>query len=275
MHVLIHGETGTGKDITASMLHEHSCRKNGTFVPLNCSAVPEALFEAELFGARKGAFTGADTDRPGILLGAHNGTLFLDEVGEMPLSVQPRLLRAVEQGEFRPLGGSQAVRVNLRIVAATHRELAREVEQGAFREDLYYRLCNTVITLPPLRVHREDIVLLAEHHLDRVAQGVTMTALMVERLTLYGWPGDVRDLYRVLNSAQVEASVAGDKQLATAHLPQELGQPAPAGDQLTLVKVALIRNKGKVVHAAQDLGLQRKAVYTILKENGLAAKDFR
>ncbi len=275
MHVLIYGETGTGKDITASMLHEQSERKNGAFVPLNCSAVPESLFEAELFGARKGAFTGAVTDRPGILLGAHNGTLFLDEVGEMPLSVQPRLLRAVEQGEFRPLGGNKALRVNLRIVAATHRDLAREVEHGTFREDLYYRLCNTVITLPPLRQRRDDVVLLAQQHIACVAQRVTMSARLVEKLLLHSWPGNVRDLYRVLNSALVEARVGGDSQLTSAHLPGELSRPAPAGDLLTSVKEALTRNKGNVAHTAQDLGVQRKAVYTVLKEHGLAAKDFR
>ena len=278
MHVLVYGETGTGKEITAGLLHEQS-KRTGAYVPLNCSAVPESLFEAELFGARRGAFTGAETNRPGILQEANRGTLFLDEVGELPLSVQPRLLRAVEQGEYRPLGADRAVRADLRIVAATHRDLAQEVEQGAFREDLYYRLCNTVIMLPPLRDRRDDLVLLAQRHMARIAQSreaaVTVSAPLMERLLLYHWPGNVRDLYRVLNSAQVEARMAGDHVLTTAHLLPEVQQPAPADDMLTSVKDAMIRNKGKVAHAAGDLGVDRKVIYTVLKENGLAPGDFR
>ena len=274
MHVLVYGETGTGKDITAALLHKQSGR-TGAHVPLNCSAVPETLFEAELFGWRKGAHSTASVARDGILQEASGGTLFLDEIGEMPLSVQPRLLRAVELGEFRPLGGDRAVRADLRIVAATHRDLSREVEQGAFREDLYYRLCNTVITLPPLRDRRDDMVLLAQQHLKQAAQQVTMSAPLVERMLLYHWPGNVRDLYRVLNSALVEARMAGDQVLTTAHLLPEVQQSAPTGDLLTSVREAMIRNKGKVAHAAGDLGLDRKVIYTVLKENGQAPKDFR
>jgi transcriptional regulator with GAF, ATPase, and Fis domain len=203
---LIQGESGTGKELVARALHYQSPRRRHPFVPVNCAAMPEGLLESELFGHAKGAFTGAQMARRGLFLEASRGTLFLDEIGDMPLGMQAKLLRVLEQRQIRPVGSDREVVVDVRILAATHRDLASAVQQGTFREDLYYRLRVMPVQVPPLRDHREDIPLLAEtfvqRHVAAHALGprrFTPQALRV--LEQYDWPGNVRQLSHVIERA--------------------------------------------------------------------------
>jgi DNA-binding NtrC family response regulator len=282
LEVLITGESGTGKELVARKLHRLSGRA-GPFVPVNCAAITESLFEAELFGAVRGAFTGAAADRPGLFVGAAGGTLFLDEVGELPLAMQAKLLRAVEQREVRPVGGQQPVTVDVRLAAATNRDLQRAVEQGAFRDDLYHRLYGARIHLPPLRERREDLPLLAEHLLRRQEVAPRPTAAFMTRLLLYAWPGNVRELDRVLREAAARAQAEGVGKLLPRHLRRELQEPAgPAAvsaavraDPFERVRQALAAEGGNVSRAAAALGMHRAQIYALLREKGLRAEDFR
>src|SRR6185295_11877630 len=197
--VLIEGETGVGKELIASSVHYRSKRKDKLFVAQNCAAFPENLLESELFGHKRGAFTGATDEKKGLFEIADGGTLFLDELGELPLSLQAKLLRALQEGEIRPIGATQSKQVNVRIVAATNKNLEAEVKAGRFREDLYYRLKVFPLRLPPLRERREDIPLIAEHFLHRFssefgkpAGGFAQQAM--EMLQAHDWPGNVREL---------------------------------------------------------------------------------
>jgi len=206
--VLVLGESGTGKELVARAIHDHSPRRNGPFIGLNAGAIGEGVLESELFGHVRGAFTGAVADHEGVFKRADKGTLFLDEVAEMPLAMQTRFLRALEVGEFTPVGGKELQRADIRLVAATHRDLARDVEKGRFRRDLYYRLRVVVIRTPPLRERKEDIPVLAEtfvrqeNERHRLAvRGVSRPAL--ERLKQHSWPGNVRELRNVISAAVV------------------------------------------------------------------------
>ncbi|MBI4575319.1 MAG: sigma-54-dependent Fis family transcriptional regulator, partial [Planctomycetes bacterium] len=204
--VLISGESGTGKELVARMVHDRSPRAARRFIAVNTASLPDTLLEAELFGCRKGAFTGADADRQGIFQGADRGTVFLDEVASMSAAFQARLLRVLQEGEVVPLGSYEAVKVDVRVVAATHRDLARSVREGGFREDLYYRLNVVPVRLPPLRERPGDIPLLAEHLLERCceAQGLPrrpLTPAALRVLTAYRWPGNVRELENTLHRA--------------------------------------------------------------------------
>ncbi len=195
--VLIQGESGTGKELVARALHYQSARRRHPFVPVNCAALPEGLLESELFGHAKGAFTGAQITRRGLFLEASRGTLFLDEIGDMPLGMQAKLLRVLEQRQIRPVGSDREVDVDVRVLAATHRDLAGAVQQGTFREDLYYRLRVMPVQVPPLREHREDIPLLAETFLQRYVTDNTLeprrfTREALRALEQYDWPGNVR-----------------------------------------------------------------------------------
>ena len=208
--VLVEGETGTGKELFASAIHYRSQRRDKLFVAQNCAAFPENLLESELFGHKRGAFTGATEEKKGLFEVADGGTLFLDEVGEMPLSLQAKLLRVLQEGEVRPIGAATARRVNVRIVAATNRNLEKEVAEGRFREDLYYRLKVFPLRVPPLRERREDIALLAAHFLQRYSRefgreiaGFTQPAL--ELLRAYDWPGNVRELENEVQRAVIQA----------------------------------------------------------------------
>ncbi|RPJ66913.1 MAG: sigma-54-dependent Fis family transcriptional regulator, partial [Acidobacteria bacterium] len=197
--VLITGETGTGKELVARAIHHNSPRKAQRFVALNCSAIPETLLEAELFGHVRGAFTGAVANRPGRFEQAHRGTLFLDEVGTMSVALQMKLLRAVQEREFEKVGDSRPTKVDVRVIAATNSDLAQMVRDGRFREDLYYRLNVIPMALPPLRDRREDIPLLAEHFLgryrDQMGKAVTgISAEAIRYLSAYDWPGNIREL---------------------------------------------------------------------------------
>lgn len=238
------------------------------------------LFEAELFGVVRCAFTGATSDRPGLFQGATGGTLFLDEVGELPLALQAKLLRAVEQREVRPVGGQAPVTIDVRLVAATNRDLQRAVEQGAFRADLFHRLYGARIHLPPLRERREDLPLLVEYLLGRQELQPRPTASFMARLMIHDWPGNVRELDRVLREGAARAAAEGEARLQPRHLRQELRTNAeqarpPTDDLFERVRGALIEARGNVSKAAAGLGMHRAQVYMMLRDRGMRAEDFR
>ena len=273
-HVMIIGESGTGKEVVSRLLHGASGRR-GEFVQINCSALTESLFEAQMFGARKGAFTGATANQDGLLRSADHGTLHLDEVGDLPLSQQPKLLRAAEQGEFLPLGASRPVRADLWIVAATHRDLEGAVEDGTFRRDLYHRLRSGWIQLPPLRERREDIMVLATRHLQQMdgpGRDLEPTVPFFERLLLYPWPGNERELMHSLQAAATEALMGESRHLEAGHLPMS-GEPDD--EEFSRIREALTRCHGNVNEASAVLGLSRGHIYRLLKERGVKASSFR
>jgi DNA-binding NtrC family response regulator len=222
--ILITGETGTGKEVVARAIHHNSPRRSHRFVALNCSAIPETLLEAELFGHVRGAFTGAVGTRQGRLEQAHKGTLFLDEVGTMSAALQVKLLRALQEREFERVGDSQTIKVDVRVIAATNSDLARLVAAGTFREDLYYRLHVIPIQLPPLRDRRDDIPLLVKHFLTKFAAGSSIHASQsaMRALMAYDWPGNVRQLENAIERAV--ALCAGRQEIEVADLPPEVQQ---------------------------------------------------
>jgi formate hydrogenlyase transcriptional activator len=216
--VLLLGETGTGKELLARAIHDRSSRRDRTFVKLNCAAIPSGLLESELFGHEKGAFTGAIAQKIGRFQVADGGTLFLDEVGEIPLELQPKLLRVLQEQEFERIGGTKTVKVDVRIIAATNRDLAADVEAGRFRRDLYYRLAVYPITLPSLRERKEDLGDLATHLLGRICRRlrrppVALTSEQVAVLALRDWPGNVRELLNFLERAVISSETPGPLRL--------------------------------------------------------------
>ena len=220
--VLITGESGTGKELVARGIHAASPRRDQPFIALNCGGIPENLLESELFGYLKGAFTGADRSRRGLFEEAEGGTLLLDEIGELPLSLQVKLLRVLQEREIRPLGASACRKIDVRILAATARNLATEVQAGRFREDLYFRLNVIQILIPPLRRRRPDIPLLCRHFLEKVRKemGIEIKRVMPEVMELfdcYGWPGNVRELENIIHRGAV---IAEDQTIRVEHLPQ-------------------------------------------------------
>ena len=287
--VLIRGETGTGKELIARALHRFGADPDGPFVPINCGAIPENLLESELFGHRKGSFTGADRDHRGAVESARNGTLFLDEIGELPVSLQVKLLRFLQSGEVRPVGSDGAIQVPVRVVAATNRDLRAEVEAGSFREDFYFRLAAYEIELPPLRERRSDIPALVEHfrrrHADALGLDTEMSAStqVLEALAAHPWPGNVRELDHVVQRALVDTGGLTD----VHHVLKLLVQPAegpsarpPApgiGDDLTLkeletrhIAAVLRRCGGNRTRAAEILGIERKSLYRKAERLGIA-----
>ena len=288
--VLITGETGTGKDLVARAIHYSGARKDKRFVAQNCAALPDTLLESELFGHTRGAFTGAHADKKGLFELAHKGTVFLDEVGETHPGMQVRLLRVLQDGEIRPLGSSDARKVDVRIVAATNRDLREEVAEKRFREDLFYRLRVVEIELPPLRGRREDIPALAHHFLDgcnekmgRKIQGFTNAAM--DRLVAYGWSGNVRELE---NEIERTVALAGDvDKLGEEHLSEYIREapPAPAqsldapetGLPMAAAVDALkrrmiedaVRDEGSKTGAAKRLGIPRQSLQKMMKRLGV------
>jgi transcriptional regulator with PAS, ATPase and Fis domain len=218
--VIVQGESGSGKEVIARSLHELSLRAREAFVAFNCAAIPRDLFEGQLFGYRRGAFTGAVTDHPGVIRAADHGTLFLDEVGELPLDTQPKLLRFLENGEVFPLGERRPIKVDVRIVAATHKDLASLVREGRFREDLYYRLQVVPLRVPPLRERREDIVALARYFVRALtSEGHEAPALSTDALAAlvaHAWPGNVRELRNVIERVLAYSPVP--RTITRAHL---------------------------------------------------------
>ncbi|MBI4951421.1 MAG: sigma-54-dependent Fis family transcriptional regulator [Myxococcales bacterium] len=286
--VLVTGETGSGKELAAHIIHASGPRANGPFVPVNCSAIPETLFESELFGHKRGAFTGAAQDSPGLVEEAEGGTLFLDEVGELPLSQQPKLLRLLEEGEVRRVGERLARKVDVRVIAATNRSLEALVRAGQFRQDLFYRLAALVLPLPTLAERSEDIPLLAEALLVEVAHAAGVrakgfTAAALARLGRYAWPGNVRELRNAIEQALFRArgptideeNLPGWLTLRTA----PASEPSGARDASTLATLDEIerahieRVLGETgwnrSRAAEILGIDRRTLFTRVQRYGL------
>ncbi len=307
---LILGETGTGKEVVARALHESSARR-GPFVPVNCAALPHALFESELFGHARGAYSGAGTARPGLVRSAQAGSLFLDEIGELPLELQPKLLRFLEDGIVRAVGDDAGKTVDVRVIAATHQALTERVDEGRFREDLLQRLRAGVIELPPLADRREDIPALVEHLLAGLPGEPTCSTDALELLVSATWRGNVRELRNVLQAATHQASGAGEREIAVTHLPSELlrarqsvglARVSPAAalepesgiedaapddeapsstlatDDLSrrdAIAAALAASRGNVTEAATRLNMRRATVYELMRRFGLDPRRYR
>jgi transcriptional regulator with PAS, ATPase and Fis domain len=265
--VLILGESGTGKELAARQLHRAGSRSHADFVPVNCAALSETLLLSDLFGHARGAFTGADRDRAGVFEAAHRGTVFLDEIGDLPLAAQGMLLRVLQEGEVRRLGESLPRRVDVRVVAATHRDLARMVGEGTFRQDLFYRLKVGSVVLPPLRERGDDVLLLADHTLSRLrlSRPVRLSREARSRLLAYRWPGNVRELQNVLT---VAATLATDGVIGPAHLelPEAAEDPAAAYHReiealrRRLIERELAACDGNLAEAARRLGMSRQGL---------------
>jgi two-component system NtrC family response regulator len=285
--VLIRGETGTGKELVARALHVHSRRSHAPFVAVNCAAIPHELLESELFGHKKGSFTGATADRAGAFRDAGDGTLFLDEIGDMPLPMQAKILRALQERVITPVG-SKPVLVAARVVAATHRDLAKLVMSGEFREDLYYRLNVVPIELPPLRERKNDIVALAKHFLSLASDGrprPQLTGSAIDKLRQHAWPGNVRELRNVIERACVltrssvisaddldldveTARLCSDGIIAASDLPT-----AVADLEARMIRHALETCAGNRTEAARKLNINRQLLYAKMQRYGLGDDD--
>ena len=298
--VCIRGETGTGKELIARTLHEKSQRRGGPFISLNCAAVPAELMETELFGHEKGSFTGAASRHTGKFEQAHHGTLFLDEIGDMPQTMQAKLLRVLEEGEIERVGGDKPFSVDVRVVVATHRNLEEQVRQGTFREDLYHRVFVFPIVLPPLRERREDIRVLAEHFIRQLAEQnhwklKTISPAAIAELERYTWPGNVRELrnviervllfetgdeiqpasvQRALPQGAITAERGGDSQLTGALARGLLSQRVEAFERETLL-AALKQHHNHMTNTAKALGLERSHLYKKCQQLGIDLRSIR
>ncbi len=290
---LVLGESGTGKELVARALHRLSPRSGGPFVAVNCGAIPATLLESELFGHRKGAFTDASRDRKGLFEEATLGTLFLDEIGEMPVALQVKLLRALQEEEIRRLGDTADIKVDVRVVAATSRDLAAEVARGGFREDLYYRLNVLSLRLPSLRERREDIPLLVEHFLGRMnaRMGLAIAGATAEAMRLlmdHDWPGNVRELENTIERAMVLCEAGKidveslPERVRAGHRPAPVPPPEDEGGlsikrasrrtEEDLIRRALVRTGGNRTRAAELLEISHRALLYKIKEFGLGAE---
>ena len=292
--VLLTGESGTGKEILARAIHTFSDRAEQAFVPFNCAALPRDMLESQLFGHRRGAFTGADRDNPGVIRAAKGGTLFLDEIGELNIDLQPKLLRFLESGEICPLGETTPFRVNVRIIAATNAKLEQAVKNGRFREDLFYRLNVVRLEIPPLRARRDELPPLVHHFLTQAAieyrKGqVRIAEHTMERLLLAPWPGNIRQLQNelrrmvaladanaILTPASLSPDIAGAADEAAAERDAAAAPPLHAKLNPTLARVeremirsALLEHHGKMDAAAKALGISRKGLYLKRQRLGL------
>lgn len=292
---LLLGETGTGKERIARAMHQLSPRKASRFVAINCAAIPSDLLESELFGFARGAFTGASRDRAGLFEEATDGTLFLDEIGEMPPALQAKLTRVLEERKIRRLGESRERACDVRIIAATHRDIETMARTGAFREDLWYRLNVATIKIPPLRERPEDIEVLAVKFLDELSakegtRAVGFTQLAMSTLLAYAWPGNVRQLRAVVERASL---LSAGHRVDLGHLPQELNEPPPMGSGVDLAALSwndalnqarssaaryyleevLRRHGGNVASAAAHAGVERESYYRLLRRFGGKVKD--
>jgi two-component system nitrogen regulation response regulator NtrX len=289
--VLIYGESGTGKELVAHAIHTQSLRKDGPFVELNCAAIPEELIESELFGHRKGSFSGAPFDKEGKFQRAHGGTLFLDEVGDMSLTTQSKVLRTLDEGRFSPVGSETAVVADVRVVAATNKDLEEEIARGNFREDLFYRLNVIPFFVPPLRERREDIPLLVRHFMKEFASAYSRRPREIaddalDALTRYSWPGNIRELRNVIERIVIMNPAV--TRFERKHLPplvyRENVRRNTGGDFTTLhdaraayerdfILKKLDENHGNVTRAAELLGLERSHLYRKMKSLGIAVKE--
>lgn len=281
-NVLVTGESGTGKELVAKAIHYNGVRKEGPFIAVNCAAIPETLLESELFGYKKGAFTDAKTDKKGLISEAHTGALFLDEVTEMALTLQAKLLRVIEERTVRPLGDTQSHSVDIRVISTSNRDIQSLIQQGRFREDLYYRLKVIDIELPPLRERREDIPLLVQHfihkfnaEMNKRTSGVSEPALRV--VMNHSWPGNVRELENVIQRA---VTLSQQETILPEDLPSSMLEPREENliekslkENLTLdqlekeyIRRTLIQTGGNKSRAAEILGLDRKTLYRKIQE---------
>ena len=282
--VLITGESGTGKEVLSTGIHLASGRAAGPFIAVNCAAIPENLIESELFGHVKGAFTGAVRDREGKFELADGGTLFLDEIADLRIDLQAKILRALQERTIDRVGGGRPAEIDVRVIAATNRDLDRAVREGVFREDLYYRLSVVVLQLPPLRERREDIALLAGHFLKRFAKGeaVTIDSAALDALTLYGWPGNVRELENTMERAMV---LRRGGTITPDDLPEKVRRGGGSASDIilnlpesgisleelekTLIVKALEKHKGNQTRAAEYLGITRPTLIYRMEKHGL------
>ena len=288
--VLIFGESGTGKELVAIGLLEHSFRRDKPFIKLNCVAIPEGLLESELFGHEKGSFTGAISQKIGKFELANGGTIFLDEIGDMPLATQAKLLRVLQEKEFERVGGNQTIHVDVRFIAATNKNLMEMVKQGTFREDLYYRLNVFSIYLPPLRERKEDIPLLAAHFLEGMENPVKLSPQSLQILTTYPWPGNIRELQNTLERAAIltDTGMVDPPHLAVhinGDLPtQVLQRPESTQSSIDerleeiekgLIIEALNRSGGVQVKAAEILGINQRSLWHRIKKLGVDVETLK
>jgi Nif-specific regulatory protein len=274
--VLITGETGTGKELVARSIHHNGSRADKPFVAVNCSAIPENLLESELFGYKKGAFTGAASDKKGLIEVAHNGTLFLDEIAEIPSNLQVKLLRFLQEREVMPVGGSQAVKVDVRIIAATNRNLTEEIQEGRFREDLYYRLNVIALNIPPLRDRKKDIPLLAQHFLKKFSKSLQKKVTgfkpqALEKLLSYQWPGNVRELENTIERAVVltNTNLISENDIVVDELKNLSG--IEAGMTLEEISRMLLKKNldaydGNKTRVAEVMGVSLRWIHYKMKE---------
>ena len=290
--VLLLGESGTGKEVMARALHDQSSRSRHAFVAVNCGAIPENLLESELFGHTKGAFSGADRPRRGLFLEADGGTLFLDEIGELPAPLQVKLLRALQEEEIRPVGDDKAHRVDVRVIAATSRDLVKEVAEGRFREDLFYRLDVVRIEVPPLRERRADIPLLVDHFIRHFEKSMAKPVLRasdaaLELMTQYPWPGNVRELENMIERAMILArgeTITPDELPPAVHAGAAASDDdeVPGGDfslkrarqrfEADWIRKALDATDGNRTHAAKLLDISHRALLYKIKEYGIGPR---
>ncbi len=276
--VLLEGETGTGKEMIARMIHNNSPRANQPFVPVDCGSIAPTLIESELFGAVKGAYTGADRDRMGVFEAANNGTVFLDEIGDLELGFQLSLLRFLQEKEIRPLGSARGRKVDVRVIAATNRDLQKMVEQGKFREDLWYRLNVVRIILPPLVERRGDVPLLAHYFLkrynERYSQQAKLTAAGLAALENYSWPGNVRQLQHMLErltilAPQGKIDEAAVREAIELTEPRDIASDTLADTEADQIRRVMAATGGNKSRAAKILGIERKTLYRKLERMGL------
>ncbi len=294
LDILVCGETGTGKELIAREIHRLSDRSNGPFVAVNTAAIAESLAESELFGHVRGAFTGADATRQGVFEQADGGTLFLDEIGDMPLPTQTKILRSLQEREIQPVGSAKSIAVDVRVITATHHDLVVAIEDGAFRQDLYYRIRGIELNVPPLRKRREDIILLASYFLDRVAQNCSeppqLDSRAVDRLLSHNWPGNVRELEQTITSAAVMAEkgqiraddlrIVGNKvnadltdfsALLDLPLTEAKSQLVETFERAAIER-ALSHHEGNVSAAARQLGIHRQSLQQKMSQLGIRAE---
>ena len=289
--VLILGESGTGKELVATSIHDNSEREDKPFIKLNCAAIPEELLESELFGHEKGAFTGATNFKPGKFDMANGGTIFLDEIGDMPNNLQGKILRVLQEQEFYRVGGSRTIKVDVRIIASTNKNLEKMVGEGTFREDLFFRLNVFTLHLPPLRERKEDIPLLVDYLLQNAPKKVAISSTTLQLLVAFSWPGNIRELKNTLESASV---IAENGYIEPAHLPTKIAAAYDPNRQ-TSVKMpenislderlkeieksmiidALKKTGGIQVRATELLGINQRSLWHRIKKHGIDVKSIK
>jgi len=289
--VLILGESGTGKELVAASIHDNSQRQDKPFIKLNCAAIPEELLESELFGHEKGAFTGATNFKPGKFDMANGGTIFLDEIGDLPYNLQGKILRVLQEQEFYRVGGSSTIKVDIRIIASTNKNMEKMVREGSFREDLFYRLNVFTLHLPPLRERKEDIPLLVDYLLQNAPKKVAISPLALEMLVAFSWPGNIRELKNIIESASV---ITENGTIEPAQLPTKISEAFVqnrktsgkiAADislderlkeiEKSMIIEALIKTGGVQVRATALLGINKRSLWHRIKKHGIDVKSIK